>query len=174
MRSALRSVLPLLALVAGLIALTGCSHYQLGTGSSPSFRTLYIAPVGNTAGMPQAVAIVTTQLRETFARDGRVTLAASADEADTVLEIDLVSYQRGVLTSLPGDTGLARKFEIVLLANATLRDQRNDQPLFENRRLRVERQIFTDSGQLQAEYQIVPLLAETLAQNARSAVLDTW
>jgi len=38
----------------------------------------------------------------------------------------------------------------------------------------VKRDVYTDSGQQQAEYQILPLLAEDLAAKASHAVLDTW
>ena len=72
------------------------------------------------------------------------------------------------------DTGRARKLNLALEATATLTDRRTGRVLFEHRPLHADRQIFTDSGQLQAEYDAVPLLAEQLAQAASRATLDTW
>jgi hypothetical protein len=46
--------------------------------------------------------------------------------------------------------------------------------LFENRALTSKKQAFTDSGQLQAEDQTLPLLAASLAESVRNAVLDVW
>ncbi len=46
--------------------------------------------------------------------------------------------------------------------------------IFERRPLQVRRQIFTDSGQLQAEYQTLPLLADALAERTLRAVVDVW
>lgn len=170
MTSLLRFGLLLLAL-----ATAGCSHYRLGTGAPLAFETLYLAPVINQADIPQSVAPLSTELRESFLRDGRVRLVNTPDEADAILTLTLVNYQRGLLTSDPTDTARARKMGITLNALATLTLTDRPTPLFENRPLLAERQLFTDAGrQLQAEYQLIPLLAETLAAQARSAVLDTW
>lgn len=177
----LRFITGLVSFVA-LVAFTGCSHYRLGTGVSADFETLFIPPVTNEANVPQAIALVTTQIRESFLRDGRVQLAASEDQADAVLIISLVDYSRKRLTSQAGDSGLARKFEMTLTADCTLRKVGGDKPYFENRRIVAQRQLFVDGatagapydGQLQAQYQNLPLLAETLADKVKSATLDVW
>lgn len=164
----------LIALCLVAVAFAGCTSYRLGTGATTGFTTLYIAPVANTTTAPQSVALVTAQIREAFLRDGRVTLVASPAEAEATLTITLTRYQREVLTARPGDTGLGRKFGLDLSAEATLRDNRTGQTIFEKRSVSATRQSFADDGQLQAEYQSLPLLAETLAKNTAHAVLDTW
>ncbi|HRE81071.1 MAG TPA: LPS assembly lipoprotein LptE [Opitutaceae bacterium] len=84
---------PVFALLALMLA--GCSNYVLGTGKSLEFRTLFIEPVENDSNLPQAVAVISTQLREAFLRDGRVTLVNSAADADAVLSVTLSSYGHG-------------------------------------------------------------------------------
>jgi len=157
-----------------LLCLTACSHYRLGTGSEPKFSRLFIAPVASEALLPQAQALVTTQLREAFAKDGRVTLAASPAEADAVLTVTLDGYQRDAVVAQARDANLARRFDVTLRARATLTDQRSRQPLFTDRPLAAKRGVFTDSGLQQAEYQTLPLLAAELAKAAVHAALDTW
>lgn len=165
----------LLICLTGLLFLSGCANYRLGTGGQVSFRTLYIAPVVNQSNAPQTVAIISTQLREAFLHDPRVILVNTQEEADATLTVNLVSYGREVQTRSSVDTGLARKFDVTLDAEATLRDNRDNKLLFENRKVQATRQIFTDNGQqLQAEFQNVPLLAETLAKNVLGATLDVW
>ncbi|HVU32104.1 MAG TPA: LPS assembly lipoprotein LptE [Opitutaceae bacterium] len=162
--------------LCGLIALgflSGCSHYQLGTGAAPAFHSIYVEPVANRTTLPQAREIVTTQIRETFARDGRVSLVNSPESADATLTVVLVDYHRDVAAVREGDTGLARKFNLVLGVDCTLR-QRDGTVLFQNRRITARREAFTDSGQLQAEYDTVPLLAEDLARQIAHAALDVW
>ncbi len=166
-------------LLAGLLVcltalLAGCGHYRLGTGASLSFRTIYIAPVANDAALPQAAALVTARVREAFLRDGRLTLAPGPETADAVLTLVLDRLEREVATVRPDDTGLARKVDLDLAVTATLRDGRTGAILFENRPLAARRQVFTDSGQIQAEYQTLPLLADTLAAEAVRAVVDVW
>jgi hypothetical protein len=176
----MRWLYPLVALFS-LGLFSGCAHYQLGTEGKLSFHTLYLAPVENKARLPQSVAIVSTQLRDAFLHDGRVTLVNSAAEADATLTVSLAHYGRDVTTSRPDDTGLARKFNLNLTAACTLRDNRTGQTLFEKRAVAVEQQIFAtatpqqaDGNQLQAEYQAVPQLAAKLADKVTHATLDVW
>ena len=167
--------------IAGLAALAvaisggvACSHYQLGTGGQVKFSRLYIAPVTTDALIPQAQALVTSQLREAFLKDGRVGLAESLDDADATLTVTLTGYQRDVTVAQAQDTGLARRFDVTLRAKVTLTDLRTKNALFENRVLSARLGVFTDSGQQQSEYQNLPLLAEKLAQEALHASLDVW
>ncbi len=161
--------------LTGILLLSGCANYRLGTGGQLSFRTLYVAPVVNQSNLPQAVAVVSTQLREAFLHDGRVILVNTPEEADATLTVRLVKYGRDAQTRQTNDTGLTRKFDITLTAEASLRDNRNNKALFEKRKVEATRQIFTDNGQqLQAEYQNVTVLAEALAKNVRGATLDVW
>lgn len=163
-----------IALLALALAVSGCGHYQLGSGSQLKFVTLYVAPVTMRALVPQAQPILGARIREVFLQDGRVTLVNQADQSDTTLHVTVRDYQRDVATARPGDTGLARKFIITLTAEATLIETASGNELFQNRIITVQRQIYTDSGQQQAEYQILPMLAQDLADKLAHTVLDTW
>jgi hypothetical protein len=172
--SARRSLFAVLAALVCLITASGCANYRLGTGAKLAFTTLYLEPVENKTLLPQARALLSTQLREAFARDGRVTLINSPEAADATLAVTITSYRRDVLTVREGDTGLARKFNVTLATTCTLKDRKGNKPLFENRAVETQREVFTDSGQLQSEYQTLPLLAESLAAKVTHAALDVW
>jgi hypothetical protein len=173
-------------LAFGILIGSGCSHYRLGTGSERAYESVFIAPVETNGTIPQSAAIFSTRLRETFIQDGRLRVVNTPEEADAILTVKLDTLKRDGLTSLPNDGGLTRKFGLVLDATCTLSRGKGGKDWFTDRPLRVERQIFTESGsgtttatidatqQVQAEYQIVPQLAEPLAAKVRSAVLDTW
>jgi hypothetical protein len=170
----LPGLLAVLCTCAALVTSTGCSHYSLGTGGQPSFRTLYVAPVGNKTLLPQTQAILSTKLREAVLRDPRVQLVNTAAGADALLSVTISSYRRDVAAVREGDTGLARKFNVTLEITCTLNDQRSGKAIFENRPISAVREVFTDSGQLQAEYQTIPLLAEALAAKITRTALDVW
>lgn len=153
---------------------TGCAHYQLGTGGAPAFRTLHVEPVANKTLLPQSQPLVSARLRETFARDGRVALANGSAGSDATLTVVLTNYHREVAAGRADDTGLARKFNVTLTALCSLRDNRSGKVIFEHRPISAVREVFTDSGQLQAEYQVLPLLAEALAAKIAHAALDVW
>lgn len=164
----------MLGLLVVVCTLAGCANYHLGSGAAPKFSRLYIAPVTSEVLIPQATALVTTQLREAFIKDGRVALAESPGEADATLRITLTGYQRDVAVSRPDDTKLARRFDVSLRAKATLTLGADPKSAFTDRPLIANRGVFKDSGQQQTEYQTLPLLAEILAQQALHATLDTW
>ncbi|MBI4626271.1 MAG: hypothetical protein HY736_24010 [Verrucomicrobia bacterium] len=161
-------------LLVSVLGLTGCAHYHLGTGAAQTFRTLYLEPVANKTLLPQAQALLSTRLRESFLRDNRVALVNSPEAADATLAIVINDYHREVAAVREDDTGLARTFNVTLGVACTLRDRRNGRTIFESRPVSAQREIFTDSGQLQAEYQTLPLLAESLAGKVVHATLDVW
>lgn len=174
----------LVGCIAFLVALgcTGCTHYQLGSAGKLGFSRLYVAPVRDDAALPQAAVLVTTQLRERILRDGRVQLVDSPDAAEAILEVTLTRYERGVATVRPNDTGLARKLELSLKAEATLRNTASNVDWFSRRPLIVRRQAFTDlpegtqtfGNQGQAERQTFVLVAAAIAEAATAAALDVW
>lgn len=167
---------------AATLGVAGCAHYQLGSGGTLAFSSLYVAPVRDDAALPQAAALATSQIRERFLRDGRVRLVDSPEQAEAILSVTLVRYERGIATVRPNDTGLARKLELNLTAEATLRNPRTQSDWFSRRPLSVRRQAFTDEpgtstafgNQGQAERQTLVLLAGAIAEAAVGATLDVW
>ncbi|TAG29082.1 MAG: hypothetical protein EAZ36_04745 [Verrucomicrobia bacterium] len=172
----------------------GCSHYRLGTGAERDYTSIFIAPFETAGQLPQATAMLTSQAREAFIRDGRLRVVNTADEADAVLLVRIARVEREMLTATPADSGLARKLGVGLAVLATLRDPSGEKVWFADRPLRLDQQIFTDDGsapslgtpaianphflqpvqQTQAEFQLLPQLGESLATQLKSAVLDTW
>jgi hypothetical protein len=158
-----------------LVALSaGCTHYRLGTGAEPAFRSLHVAPADSRIALPQGAALLSSRLRETLLRDGRVELRPEATGAEAALTVSLVDYRREIAAARADDTGLARKFNVTLTAACTLRDPRTGRALWADRRISVRREVFTDGGQLQAEYQTLALLTEALAARIASDLLETW
>src|SRR6185503_4826584 len=121
----------MLSLAGCVLLVAGCANYHLGTGGTPTFRTLYIEPVANKTLLPQSQPLVSTRLRESFARDARVQLANSASGADATLVVVINDYHREIAAVREGDTGLARKFNVTLGATCTLRDNRSGKIIFE-------------------------------------------
>ena len=172
-------------LVASALLAQGCANYRLGSGADPSFATLYIEPAKNKTTMAQAQALMSTQIREAFVRDGRVTIVDSPADADATLEVTFVNYRRENAANREDDVGLARKFTLHLGVSCRLRDNRSGRMLFDGRIIEVQREAFTDNGlgsvpfgasndQLQSEYNTLPLLASSLSDKLTHAVLDVW
>jgi hypothetical protein len=180
-RHTLRFIAGLLTCLIAFSA-AGCTHYRRGTDAALAFSTLYVAPVRDDAALPQAATVATSQIREKFLRDGRIRIVDSPEEAEAILYVTLVRYDRGIATVRPNDTGLARKLELALAAEATLVNPRTRAEWFSRRPLSARRQAFTDEpgqaetfgNQGQAERQTWLLLAGALADAAVGATLDVW
>lgn len=97
-----RSFLLIIGGFFGAAFFSGCAHYRLGQGEDAlTFETLYVAPITNEAAVPQAVAVVSRQLRTALIRDGRITLASDPSAADAVLNVKLVDYGRTFTAACP-------------------------------------------------------------------------
>ena len=72
--------------------ISGCKSYQLGNPAILPFESIYIKPVTNDSFAPQAQAMLSTQIRDTFIRDGRTKLVSSKQAADAVLIVNLTKY----------------------------------------------------------------------------------
>jgi len=185
----IRRLLFFLAAILPAISWSGCAHYQLGTDGKLSFQSIYVAMVHDSANVPQATSLFTTQIREALLKDGRVQLTNSPESADVTLTVDLRNFERRVATVERADTGLARSFDLDLEAVCTLVDNHTNKMLFEKRPITVTKEVFTtptqiqhgpngqpifESNQTQAEYQTMPLLAQSLGDRVAHAVLDVW
>lgn len=163
-----------LGLGLAVLLTAGCTGYRLGTGSQLEFSSLHVAPVQMKALVPQAQPILTGAIRDAFIKDGRLALVSTPEASGASLQVIVRDYRRDVATVRPGDTGLARKFIVTLTVEASLVNPADGRVFFSGRVIEVKRDVFTDSGQQQAEYQILPLLAQDLADKLTHAVLDTW
>lgn len=171
--------------LAGALLAQGCAHYTLGSGPGPTFATLYVEPSKNKTTLAQSQTLLSTMVREAFIRDGRVEVVDNSADADATLEVTLVNYRRDNAANREDDVGLARKFTLHLRMSCRLRDNRTGKMLFDGRIIEVQREVFTDNGlgsvpfgtsndQLQAEYNVLPILADALSERVTHAVLDTW
>ncbi len=98
-------MLRILPLLISISILQGCANYKLGLPEGPPFRTIFIPAVVNNSFAPQMQILLTTSLREAFARGKTVRIANSRKDADATLEITVTGYQRRMATAQQQDTG---------------------------------------------------------------------
>lgn len=179
-----RAITALLALwVASFLG--GCKSYQLGHPTELPFKSIYIQPAANDSFAPQAQALLSSQIREAFIRDGRTRLVTSEEDADAVLLINLTEYDRSAAARQSADTAVARDFDLNLTAEVSLFDQNKGDYYFQKRELQERSNAFADNPYadrtdvrtqdfLQAEYQAMPRLTRDLARKIADEVLSPW
>ncbi len=160
-------------LLLATLLIAGCGSYRLGPPQETPFQVLYVAAVTNESLAPQASALLTRELRNTFVRDGRVSLGEEA-RADAVLQVTLRDYRRESLATQPEDTALALSHEVEIVAHVTLRDSRKGHLYLDERIVRAGVQVPGRGDFTRAEYETLPVLAERLARQIVNQVLSAW
>src|SRR5690606_25886317 len=123
---------------------------------------------------PQIEAPLTNALRKAIQQSTTLELASGSD-SDAVLEITIVEAHRDIAAALAEDVGRARKFELTLDLSLSLRKPgETDDYFLQDRLFNVTQDIYTDSGQITAEYQATPELARTIATRAAEILEDLW
>ncbi len=173
----LRFIVILCIFMSLVSLLTGCQHYQLGSSAQLPFRSIYIQPVLNKSYAPQAQSLVTTNLINSFLRDGRVRVTDPA-QADATLVVTLKNYEKKLAATQNSDYGRARTVSLRLVATFDLVNNRDGSFFFQDRSLDAEELIFSSSDNNaslpKAEYQSMPELAHKLANNIHNSIVDVW
>ncbi len=172
-------------LLAAILCLSGCARYQLGSPVDLPFKTVYLRPASDSSYAPQAQALLSSALRQTFIRDGRVTVLANAADADAVLEIDIDTYERRAGARQTDDTTLATDFDLIMGAVVDLYDNNAGRSLISDREVRARTTAFVrnpyaapgalqTSAYNQSEFEAMPRLARDLARRIADEVLSPW
>ena len=165
--------------------ISGCNSYQLGNPAELPFESIYIKPVSNDSFAPQAQALLSTQIRDAFIRDGRTKLVTSREAADAVLLINLTEYNRYPAARQSEDTTTAVSFSLVLAAEVSLFNQNKGDYYFLKRIVNESSSAYADNlyatpaiaqtqDFLQMEYQAMPRLTHDLSRRIADEVLNTW
>lgn len=141
-RRRLRSLAALV--LAVVVGGAGCG-YSLRPSLPPHIKTVHIPVLRNRTAEPGIETFVTQALTEAFVTSGRIRLAASAREADAILEGAIIGYS---LTALAFDrTANVTEYRLEIALALTLHDRRNDVTLWKHDRLQ-ERADFRVPGQV--------------------------
>ncbi|TVR53853.1 MAG: hypothetical protein EA425_02910 [Puniceicoccaceae bacterium] len=171
MRSLLPALLGLALLASGF---TGCAGYRLTHGAPLPFNAVHVEPVTLSGPVPQARSLVHAAVSRELSRDGRLDLRSAPDAAAARLHISLAPPSRTYTADRPDDAGLSRKLVLSLTATCTLSSADGATVYFAERPVTASIDLFTDDGQIPAEYQALSPLADELGRRIAQAVLDVW
>jgi hypothetical protein len=152
--------------------LTGCAGYKLGptNGLEAGSRTIQINPPSNQTYEPRLAVELNHQLRKQIQRDGTYKLETHGD-GDVIVTTTILRYERIGESFQPRDTLTARDFRVVLQAHVTAYDRVSGKNIV-NREFRGRTTVRLGGDQASAERQALPILAEDLARNITSAIVD--
>jgi hypothetical protein len=156
-------------------ALCGCAGYQLGptNGLGAREKSIQIHPFVNQTLEPRLTDAVTFQLHKEIQRDGTYQLATHTD-GDIVVSGVITNYNRHAISFQPSDNITAHDYRLSVTAVVTARDRASGktilaQPVNGYTLIRVNTDLTS------TERQALPLLAQDLARNVTSLLVDgSW
>ena len=152
----------------------GCA-YQLGptNGEFSGARSVQVNIFENKTIEPRLGEVVTTSVRKHLQKDGTYRLNTSGD-GDIVVTGTIVDYRRMGLSYVSTDVITPQDYVVSLIAQVTARERGTGKVLLE-RKVAGHTTVRVGSDLSSAEREAAPLLAEDLARNITSLLVDgTW
>jgi hypothetical protein len=160
-----------------LLLLTGalcssCAGYRLGpsNGEVAGAKSVRVNLFRNETFEPRLTEAVGTALRRTMQQDGTYRLSTHG-EADIVVSGIITQYQRAGISFDPRDVITPRDFQIRMVAKVTATERSTGRVLLD-REVGGRTTIRMGPDLASAERQALPVLAEDLARNVTSLVVD--
>lgn len=161
-----------IALVCGLLILTGCAGYQVGpvNGVSAGARAVTVKPFRNDTFEPRLSETVDFALRRKLQQDGTYRLD-TRNSGDIVLTGVIVHLQRAPLSFQPTDVLTPLDYEMTLVAKVTATERVTGKVILD-KEFTGRRAIRATANRDLAERQAHPTIAEDLARNITSALTE--
>lgn len=152
--------------------LTGCAGYKMGplNGDPAGSRSVEIRQFVNRTMEPRITEALSLQLRKQLQRDGTYTLETQGP-GDLVMTGEIVRFDRGELAYFATDVITPRDYNLSMSARITVIDESTGKTKF-SKLVSGHTTIRIGADLSSAERQAIPLLAEDLARNAISQLVD--
>jgi hypothetical protein len=166
-------------LAAGLgvvFLLSGCAGYRVGDTSGRDLqgvRSVYVPTAKNTSLEPELQMTVTNAIIRRFNADGTLETDQNA-AADSELDVVVTNVQHNPIRSSTTDLLITAEYQLTIQAKATYTNRKLGRKIFENFDVSGSTTYFTQSNNLEAERQALPLAAQDLAENTVKLVTEGW
>jgi Lipopolysaccharide-assembly len=165
---------PLRALLGWGLAgiLTGCAGYHLGptSGVIARERSIQVNPFQNSTMEPRLIEYVTSALRRNLQQEGTYRLDTHGN-GDIVVSGVITQYERSGVSYQPGDVITARDYGLSLVAKVTAIERSTGRVLLD-REVGGRTTVRVGNDLSSVERQAAPLLADDLARNVTSFLVD--
>ncbi len=164
----------LLGFILVLALLSGCASYQLGNPVNLGYDSVYVKPVRNDSTYPLLEQILTTSIINAINESGTIRTTNQSD-AQSILEVVVANADREIAAVTSQDVGRGRKFEMNFEVLCSLYpNDGSNQAIFRGRPVRISQDIFSDSGQVNAEHQAGPEIARKISLKVANLFSDSW
>lgn len=159
--------------IALLFTAAGCIGYSLGSNLPPGIRSMAIPVFINKTGQPALETLTTGAAIQEFQKDGALKIAP-LEQADSVLEVTLTSYDLAPLRYRENRTTTAQEYRLTIRADVVLRKTATKEVLTQTRDLEgyADFQSLTDLPSAQRD--ALPKASQDLAHRIVKTVVEFW
>lgn len=156
------------------LLLGGCASYHSGSPQALPYSSVSVSPSRNLSSLPQIEGPLNAAVRQAILQSGSLKLANGAN-ADAILEITVLEVRREIAAVSSNDVGRGRKFELVANLEFSLKKPGEAGLFFiERQPFSIKRDIYSDSGLVDSEYQAVPEISRQIAERVAELLVDRW
>jgi hypothetical protein len=157
-----------LCLVAG-----GCAGYRIGPMLQADYKSIAVPMFANKTLTPQLEAQITNGILKRLQADGSLRIDSVAN-ADVVLTGEILRYNRHPLRSLRNESGTPREYRISIDARVEARSRATGKTVVPAMVLTGYADTFIGSDLQAAEQQLLPLIADDLARQVVTLLVEKW
>jgi len=162
-----------LLLLPLLLWQTGCAGYRLGTMLPGDIATVYVPSVVNKTTEPLIEIDVTQAIIQNIQQDGSLRVV-NEDEADTILTVELLSYQLEPVAYSKDVRSAAEQYRINLTSSMVLRRTSDESVVAESPRVSGSA-VFDVTGDLtSSKLTGNPEAADDLARRIVQRIVEYW
>ncbi len=162
-------------LASSAVTFSGCAGYKLGptNGTVAREKSIQVNPFRNETLEARLTDYTTHALRKRLQQDGTFELNTK-DEGDVIVNGVITDFRRSELSFQPSDVRTVRDYYLYMTARVTAVDRSTGKMLLD-RAVTGRTSIRVGADLDSAERQAIPLLADELAKDATSLLVDgTW
>lgn len=159
--------------VLGCLVCAGCMGYHLGPVLKADYRSVAVVMFKNKTLKPQLEAQITNGIIKRLQADGTLRVE-SRENADIVVTGQILRYGRSALRALRIEASAAREFRISIEAQIEARDRVTGKVVLNPTTITGAADTFIGTDLQSAEEQALPLIADDLARQAVSLLVESW
>ncbi len=159
-------------------ALTGCG-YTREAAMPAGIKTIYVATTQNKIPIDQVYTyqpgleiLISNSLVKRFKQDGNLEVVGSPEEADAVLETDLVSYAQEGLRFNSLET--VEEYRLLMRVDFRLVNAKTDKIIFEEKEFSGDADYFVSDVRSIGREEASNRAAERLARNVVDRIVEDW
>ena len=157
----------------GCALAVGCLGYRVGPILKADYRSVAVPMFKNKTYKPQLEAQITNGIIKRLQTDGTLRVDSEAN-ADVVVTGEIIRYNRLALRLLQENADVPREYRLVIVVHVEAHDRLTGKVVLKPTDISGSADMFIGSDQQSAEYQALPLVADDVARQVVSLLVESW